>query len=362
MATEFTPSASDLRFAPPGFTTHTCTTPTGTKLSFRLWAASPPPTSPAPFITYTHGGRWEAGNHFAPLPWLFPGFQARGYHLISHNYRLGPQAPIDAQLADCIAAVEWCRVELPRILGADKVDVDRYIIAGESAGGHLVALMAHHLVPSPRAVINAYGPVDLAVLMPFSGPVPTSPPETPWTGEFSEQELLAYLSDRTPENVLMDALWWDEDILFPAKLLSERWAADIEYSPRIKLQAEFHRWGSTIGAGPALRISMFHDERFKDEEALCQFMASMSPSAMLLEMEERKYPPMAFLHGTADDLVGVEQSRCMAERLRGLGVSVLESYEEGVGHIFDKKYTGPDVEGWDKYIRPILEFCDELVA
>ncbi|KFY18864.1 hypothetical protein V493_08287, partial [Pseudogymnoascus sp. VKM F-4281 (FW-2241)] len=320
------------------------------------------PTSPAPFITYTHGGAFTAGNHFAPLPWLFPGFQARGYHLISHNYRLGPQASIDAQLADCLAAVKWCRAELPRILGADKVDVDRYVLAGESAGGHLVALMAHHLVPSPRAVINAYGPVDLAPLISLSGPIPSPDPAMPWAGTFSEQELKAYLSDRAPENVLMDALWWDEDVLFPAELVSERWAADVEYSPRIKMQAELHRWTSNIGVGLTLRFSMLHEGRFKSEEALRQFIASVSPSPMLLEMEGRKYPPTAFLHGAADEVVGVAQSISMAERLRGLGVSVLECYEEGEGHVFDKKYTGPDVEGWDEYIRPILEFCDKHVT
>lgn len=65
-------------------------------------------------------------------------------------------------------------------------------------------------------------------------------------------------------------------------------------------------------------------------------MASVSPLPMLSEMEGRKYPPTAFLHGTADELVRMAQSRDMTERLRGFGVSVLESYEEGMGHVFDK--------------------------
>lgn len=62
----------------------------------------------------------------------------------------------------------------------------------------------------------------------------------------------------------MDALWWVEDVLFPKEVLTERWAADVEYSPRIKLQAEFHRWSSSIGGGAALRVGMFHEERFEE--------------------------------------------------------------------------------------------------
>lgn len=59
----------------------------------------------ASFVVWTHGGSYLVGKHFAPLVRLEAGLRARGFHIISHSYRLGSQAHINGSFADWIDAV-----------------------------------------------------------------------------------------------------------------------------------------------------------------------------------------------------------------------------------------------------------------
>lgn len=321
-----------------GFTDHMFESASGTELAVRVWPAKV--SAPAPFLLWTHGGGFIGGCHYTPRPWLDPGFRQRGYHLVSHNYRLAPQASIEQQLADCLESLDWCRRNLPRLLGADKVDVDRYVLCGESAGGHLVTLMALHLPnPQPRAVIDIYGVTDFVAMKDLDKE------ETPkeWNGEFTPQELEAFLDDRDSANILTDALCWTEMELFTEAQLSRYWGSDIKYDKRIRLQSELHNWRSQHPKGLALLIrALLHPERFDSEDRLGQAIRSVSPLHVLRERQQHgtaSYPPTAFLHGTGDVDVPVRQSRDMAQTLRELGIPTIERYEEDQPHVFEQKYT-----------------------
>lgn len=331
------------RNCPPGFSDHSFKINSGVELAVRIWPADPPVDKPAPVVVYTHGGGWFAGNHFAPLPWMQPGFRERGYHLVSHNYRLGPQASYEMQLQDSLHAVNWCRANLPSILATNAVDVNQLILCGESGGALLTGLMGHHLSPPPKAVILVYGIVDPAAAWPILGPTPEiSRDGPPWVGEFSDTELEEFLRDRDESNVLMDALWADENKTTSEQIVSKHWGANIRFTRRIRLQAELHQWRSdkTVRMGStvrSVRLGSLHAERFADEAALAAFLLSMSPSPLL----ETKtwYPPTAFLHGMDDKAAPLAQSQEMAKRLRAMGVPVIECYEPGEDHVFDHKYT-----------------------
>ncbi|KAK0609509.1 Alpha/Beta hydrolase protein [Bombardia bombarda] len=369
MATDLVDEDAKLPIAPPpGFIDHVFASCSGTELSLRIWPADPPVSSPAPFLIWTHGGGWLGGHHFAIGPsWITPGFRQRGYHVISHNYRLGPQARLDDMLADSLECVARCRSHLPVILGADKVDVNRYVICGDSAGGHLASLIPLHLPsPRPRAVIDIYGLTDFVSVQQLD--LSDKPLPAPWAGEFSEHELESFLWDRNPANVIVDTMSWNEQELISDVALSKRWAAepDFRYTRRIRLQAELHIWRSLRRSVDGLIKAVMQPETFADEGQLGAFVSAMSPLAALHERKSKdpaySYPPTAFLHGTADEDVPVQQSYVMAAALKTMGVSVLESYEEGAPHVFDQKYTGPDVPGWETYIQPILNFVDDCVA
>ena len=108
-------------------------------LELDLWV---PAAGPAPVVVWVHGGAWMAGNRRLLPPGLRPGqlfedLLAAGLAVATIEYRHAREAPFPAQLHDAKAAVRWLRQH------ADELgfDAGRVGIAGESAGGHLAALV-----------------------------------------------------------------------------------------------------------------------------------------------------------------------------------------------------------------------------
>ena len=113
----------DVLFAAPG----------GHKLRMDLYV--PKTAKPAPVVLWMFGGGWMFGS--------------KGYHVnvrdltsvgiavASIQYRLSGTAVYPAQLEDCRAAVEWLRANGARY----GIDAMRMGASGESAGGHLAALL-----------------------------------------------------------------------------------------------------------------------------------------------------------------------------------------------------------------------------
>ncbi len=120
-----------------------------------------------PLVVWIHGGGWEAGRkEDSPAQWLV----GKGYAVASINYRLSQHAVFPAQVHDCKAAVRWLRANAAKY----RLAPDRVGVAGDSAGGHLVALLGTtanvrelegnlgNLEQSSRiqAVVDFYGPTD----------------------------------------------------------------------------------------------------------------------------------------------------------------------------------------------------------
>jgi acetyl esterase/lipase len=119
-----------------------------------------------PVIVWVHGGAFRIGSKEdkVPLPYL-----AEGYAVASINYRLSQHAVFPAQIQDCKAAVRWLRTKA----GQFSFDPNRIGAWGESAGGHLVAMLGttcdtnefdvgENLHESSRidAVVDYFGPTD----------------------------------------------------------------------------------------------------------------------------------------------------------------------------------------------------------
>jgi acetyl esterase/lipase len=135
------------------------------------------PSGPAPYpvVVFIHGGAWMSGDKRAEYAaGTIPILLDAGYAVASINYRLSSEAIFPAQLLDAKAAIRWLRAH------ADDYGLDpsRFAAAGESAGAHLAALLGTStdeaslddpalgnadVSSAVQAVVDFYGPVDLAV-------------------------------------------------------------------------------------------------------------------------------------------------------------------------------------------------------
>lgn len=92
-----------------------------------------------PLVIYIHGGGWNSGDkggifNRGDTKMLFQ----LGFAVASINYRLAPQARWPAQIHDGKLAVRFFR----KNAGLYGIDPDRIGVFGDSAGGHLAALLA----------------------------------------------------------------------------------------------------------------------------------------------------------------------------------------------------------------------------
>lgn len=116
---------------------------------------------PFPAAIIVHGGSWIRGDKTTYIKPLKPLLSTAGYAWFSIDYRLAPTYTYPSPVEDVEAAIRWVRANA----GKYKVDVNRIALIGESAGGHLVAMVGARNKPESRvaAVVDFYGPHDLAL-------------------------------------------------------------------------------------------------------------------------------------------------------------------------------------------------------
>ena len=132
-------------------------------ISLRLDASIPDSPGLHPAVVMVHGGAWQAGDktHFRSL---FDPLSRAGYAWFSINYRLAPKYKYPACVDDVETAMKWVKAHAAEY----NVDPDRIALLGESAGGHLVELVAARADKNspirPAAVVALYAPSDLPSL------------------------------------------------------------------------------------------------------------------------------------------------------------------------------------------------------
>jgi acetyl esterase len=96
------------------------------------------PAPGAPALLYLHGGGWAMGS-VETVDRLCRRIADRsGCAVLSVDYRLAPEHPYPAALEDAETALAWLR----RTGDAAGVDATRVAVGGDSAGGHLAAVLA----------------------------------------------------------------------------------------------------------------------------------------------------------------------------------------------------------------------------
>lgn len=124
--------------------------------------------SASPVLLRFHGGGLVAGSSMFPpffAPWMLQLIQRHSAVLVSPNYRLIPESTVQESIDDAHDALKWVRQHLAKVMldeAGIKVDVDRIMTAGDSAGGYLSLHLGLSHPNEIRAVTAAYPLVDAA--------------------------------------------------------------------------------------------------------------------------------------------------------------------------------------------------------
>jgi acetyl esterase/lipase len=89
------------------------------------------PDKPLPTLIWIHGGGWTGGVKETSLG--IPAYLAMGMNVVNVEYRLARTALAPAAVEDCRCALRWV-IQNAKQYG---IDVNRLVVAGGSAGGHL---------------------------------------------------------------------------------------------------------------------------------------------------------------------------------------------------------------------------------
>jgi acetyl esterase/lipase len=144
-----------------------------------LYVCVPKTSVPPPLVIFIHGGAWLMGHPtvgnavYAALDPIGKLLRA-GFAVARISYRLSGEGRFPMQLHDCKAAVRFLR-HRAALFG---VDPDRFAAMGDSAGGHLAALVGltgdvsglegdvgdTSASSAVQAVIDWFGPAELLTM------------------------------------------------------------------------------------------------------------------------------------------------------------------------------------------------------
>lgn len=227
--------------------------PDGKPLLMDLYRPDAP--GPHPAVLLVHGGGWLGGSkegyaEFGPM------LARNGYVACAINYRLAPEYPYPAAFDDCQLAIRWIRAHAAEF----DINPKRVGALGDSAGGHLVALIGvrgktrDNTDPAlaryrslPDAVVANYGAHELVRMWKIEQ---AHRPLTAWLGGPPEEHVKVYAEASPVSMVTRRAapfliLHGDQDRVNPieqSELLQKALEAKGADSTYIVIEGGGHGW------------------------------------------------------------------------------------------------------------------------
>ncbi|MBE9182024.1 alpha/beta hydrolase [Oculatella sp. LEGE 06141] len=240
--------------------------PDGVPLTLEIY--QPPQVGQYPAIVVIYGGAWRSGSPSAN-PEFNRYMAARGYVVWAIDYRHAPRYRFPAQLNDVQTALQFIRQHAAEY----ETDVNRIALLGRSAGAHLAMLAAYQPEALPiRAVVNYYGPVDLAggyadppqpdpldvraVLRSFLGGTPDEMPQ-----RYAQASPYTYVAPSLPPTLL---IYGDRDHIVQSKFgrrMYESLKAAGNTAVWINIPWANHAFDAVFN-GLSNQFALFHTERF----------------------------------------------------------------------------------------------------
>jgi arylformamidase len=110
-------------------------------------------------LVFIHGGYWRSLDK-SMFSWLAAAWVAAGVNMALINYRLSPSVRIEEIVDDVVRGANWLFEQAP----AHGVAMERVVVSGHSAGGHLTAA----LFAAPREALR-FDPRRIVGGVPISG-------------------------------------------------------------------------------------------------------------------------------------------------------------------------------------------------
>ncbi|MBP7142434.1 MAG: alpha/beta hydrolase [Opitutaceae bacterium] len=147
--------------APKATTKSDLTYGTAGGMDLKLDLSVPVGSGPFPTAILVHGGGWAKGDKARQVAPLFEPLSHAGFAWVSINYRLAPEHQYPGSVEDVETAIRWVKSHAAEY----RFDPRRIALIGESAGGHLVALVATRGSAGCEvaAVVPVYAPTNLVV-------------------------------------------------------------------------------------------------------------------------------------------------------------------------------------------------------
>ena len=102
---------------------------------------------PAPTLIYYHGGGWIFGDRTGATPLVLP-YLAMGWNVVNVEYRMASISLAPAAVEDCRCALRWALRNAKQY----NIDVNRIVLTGHSAGGHLSLIVG--MLPDDTSLDN----------------------------------------------------------------------------------------------------------------------------------------------------------------------------------------------------------------
>ena len=256
-----------------------------------------------PLIVHVHGGGWKGGQ---PLREPQKPFVENGFAVASIRYSYAPEAVFPAQVRDCNSAIKFLRANAAKYgYNAQKIG-----IVGESAGGHLVAMMGvtdgleefqhpddDYADASSRvqAVCNMFGVTDFKAMLHFT------------------QKLEEIMAAETEEE---------------GKALADQFCDMPDYYKVVHILTKNGKPEDSLKA----TMDTLFGEKIEGNPAK---LVSFSPLSYVngpLKRDPAVFPPFLTLHAVGDPIVPLAQGKVFDEALRSVGAeSGIITYDR-VGH------------------------------
>ncbi len=273
-----------------------------------------------PVLVWICGGAWITMEKAAHTPFLIQ-LARKGYIIASIEYRMSGTKHFPAQIEDVKSAIRYLRAHAEEF----HIDSDRIAVGGESAGGHLAALAG---VTGGEKEFDRGENLDrsssVCAVLDFYGPSTFLPEEKKQIEETEAAEPVG----ATETVKAADSA---------ASVPGETCAADETPTPSEAPSPD-------EAPSPVVMLLGYEPTRHPQKAARAAALSYVSAAT----------PPFFIIHGQADHVVSVGNSRRLADHLgkNGCSYELLEVKE--ADHADPRIYQGDTVERVDAFLRRVF--------